>query len=365
MEDKSGKEKSGWYPGKYAGRSKPSSSEDKKSGSPDEKKTSLDREEDGDDQEDSSGKDKKGWYPGKLVSKAARRVSMTSSSSTEERRASTRPQTSYVSEPSSEFVSDTPVERRKPQFEHLETVGKVRVRIPGIRYLNISSATFIVELEDFAAFFDYAPDSYVEFDRTFELKDITSDIVITISGNGQDGSNIAGVIVVPLVSLLGFNGAPAPSKEVWRQVYPIYTKSKTENFKFTSGFSDPQGYALTKPKESLGFVSLITELNLYHQPLKTYFFGEAKFHITEYVLELLSDQVIHINYLQMFQFYDKFLANQSESKAVSSNEESDETLNVALVNRNFQRLQNVLLPLACLSPVLHLPEVFILVGVSE
>lgn len=36
---------------------------------------------------------------------------------------------------------------------------------------------------------------------------------------------------------------------------------------------------------------------------------------------------------------------------------------MALVNRNFQRLHNVLLPLACLSPVLHLPEVFILVGV--
>ena len=342
MEDKS--KSSGWYPGKYAGRSKPSSSDEKKSYSPDEKKP-QDHDDDGEDQDESSGRDKKGWYPGKLVTKAARRVSMASSSSSnnEDRRQTTRPNSSAVSETNSEFVSDSPVEKRKPQFEHLETVGKVRVRIPAIRYLNISSATFIVELEDFAAFFDYSADSYVEFDRTFELKDITSDIVITISGNGPDGNISAGVIVVPLVSLLGFNGTPAPSKEVWRQVYPIYTKSKTENFKFTSGFSDPQGYALTKPKHSLGFVSMIAELNLYHQPLKTYFFGEASCHITEYALELLSDQ--------------------SDAKTASSCEEPDEALNVALVNRNFQRLQNVLLPLACLSPVLHLPEVFILVGV--
>lgn len=283
------KTKSGWYPGKYAGRSKPSSSEDKKGSSPDDKKSGQDRDEDGEDQEETSSKDKKGWYPGKLVTKAARRVSMaTSSSSHEDRRQSVKPNFS-ASDGDSDFVSDSPVEKKKPQFEHLETVGKVRVRIPAIRYLNITSATFMVELEDFAAFFDYSPDLYVEFDRTFELKDITSDIILTISGNGQDGATTAGVIVVPLVSLLGFNGAPTPSKEVWRQVYPIYTKSKTENFKFTSGFSDPPGYALTKPKESLGFVSMITELNLYHQPLKTYFFGEAKCHITEYALELLSE----------------------------------------------------------------------------
>ncbi len=253
--------KTKWYPGKYVGSSAPKS---------------VNYEE-----LDNKSEEKRSWYPGKLVSKATRRVSVS-----EEKKTVTSDVTHTFST-SDEFggrndeITGSPVEKKKSQYDLLQSVGKVRIRISNVKYLSLNQANFLVELEDMAGFFEYS-EPFDCFERTFEVKDISSDIIITVTGTGKmasDSSNsdtIAGCVIVPLHSLLSTLGKPTVGKDTWRQIFPVYSTRHDSGNKFVSGFSDTPGYALNKPPTSIGFICINAEILLFENGVMTYFLGKPK-----------------------------------------------------------------------------------------
>jgi hypothetical protein len=197
-------EKKGWYLGKYArGGSKSQSVEE------------IPKTVESDTKEK--------WYPGKLAAKAVRRSS-TASVTDRPHSSESRlfdPKDGIISEEDEneklieESLDNTRLPRKtlKPQFDLYQTVASVRIRIPSIKYLNLTSASFLIELEDLAAYFEFKNENYQEFDKVFEVKDLSSDIVISISGyptvnetGVENVSDSAGVVIIPLTSCLSFGG---------------------------------------------------------------------------------------------------------------------------------------------------------------
>lgn len=260
MSEKLGKENNTkWYPGKYA------SSALSYKVQPQDPPPLKDED-----------KDKK-WYPGKLMSKAAKRASFLATDDKDDNRRGPEcggdgGSTMAVEDDKSREASV----KKLPLFSTYEKIGSVRIKLPFIKYLAMNQANFLLEFEDTAAFFEFG-DDYVAFDRTFELKDLSSDIVLTVSGTSVDLQPMVGIIIIPVTSLLGFSGQPLAPKETWMQIYPLPRDHKKERPKFVSGLADCPGHALVKQKESMGFVCVAAEVTFTCHPLWAYFSGEPRF----------------------------------------------------------------------------------------
>lgn len=121
--------------------------------------------------------------------------------------------------------------------------------------------TFTLELDDQIKSFVFEDSNdTAPFTHTFQLKDITSDIILRVHGNNDLVGTIDGMVIFPLVNYL--KGAPA-LKGDWWQFFPCYKYMKPElQTKFTAGFADTPGYAMSKHKQSIGFVCSTLQVSL-------------------------------------------------------------------------------------------------------
>jgi hypothetical protein len=144
-----------------------------------------------------------------------------------------------------------------------KVIGRLTLNIAEIKYLRMNGAKMTVQLDQCRASY-YLDGSTKSFERVFDLVDIVSDVLITISGKNDNGEQVTGIVVIPVSSLLGFSGSIAAPKEQWRQLYPISVHRIKEKkpFKFVSGFVDLPGFAMSRTKEPLGFICTTISLEL-------------------------------------------------------------------------------------------------------
>lgn len=302
---------------------------------------------------------KSGWYPGKFVGKAMRRSSTTSAHSVpalnaaaaqnvvntpkveSARRASIRttPSDDSAASPSNDrsVSSATSTVESAAQNNTRVPIATVRVKINEVRFLTIKSAKLSIELDDMAAV-NFVSDWSYPIVRDFELLNITSDIRLEFRGSG---TNPYGVVIVPVTSLLKFNGAPAPAKQTWREIYPYYEKSLQDyprtNLKFKSSLPDLQGSAMVKPPVSLGFVSFEAEI-------------------------LLPNNVKNV--LGLYLKPAPRLVDRSVAPPLTESDYSEVqlTVNQSKIQRDIQRIKTALFkPPAAMEYFMSVPEIFVLI----
>jgi hypothetical protein len=307
---------------------------------------------------------KSGWYPGKFVGKAMRRSSTTSSATSAHsvpalnaaaaqnvvntpkvesgRRASIRttPSDDSAASPSNDrsvSSATSSVVESAAQSNVRVPIATVRVKINEVRFLTIKSAKLSIELDDMAAV-NFVSDWSYPIVRDFELLNITSDIRLEFRGSG---ATPYGVVIVPVTSLLKFNGAPAPAKQTWREIYPYYEKSLQDyprnNLKFKSSLPDLQGSAMVKPPVSLGFVSFEAEI-------------------------LLPNDVKNV--LGLYLKPAPRLVDRSVAPPLTESDYSEVQLavNQSKIQRDIQRIKTALFkPPAAMEYFMSVPEIFVLI----
>jgi hypothetical protein len=217
---------------------------------------------------------KEKWYPGKYIGRNSKRRSVEFSKSGDEPEQQRRQSSLAVAVDVPESLQDSFTADASPDLFTLdqERIGTLQVSVVDIKYLRINSAKLTIQLD--RALSQYAVDNTSKcFERSFELAEITSDIRIIVSGKGDNGDLVCGLVVIPVASLLTFAGKPAASKEQWRQLYPVSFNraSDTKPFKFTAGYADLPGYCLNRSKDPLGFLCVKVDLALTGTLLSTYF----------------------------------------------------------------------------------------------
>lgn len=295
------------------------------------------------------------WFPGKYMGKAMRRTSVSGSPSgvpavstspssgvvgtprvESFRRASARGTTS-VDNDNRETAPDRD-DRHSNESQSIPRVplAKVRVKINEVRFLTIKSAKLSIEVDDMAAV-NAVSDWTYPIVRDFELLNITSDIRLEFRGSG---SSPYGVVIVPVTSLLKFNGAPLPPKQTWREIYPYYERALQDyprsNLKFKSALPDLPGSAMAKPSVSLGFVSFEAEI------------------------------ILPSNMTNVLSFYTKPYPRivDRAPPALTEGDYSEVQLavNQAKLQRDIQRIKNALFtPPAAMQYFMSVPEIFVLV----
>ena len=229
---------------------------------------------------DANKKEKEGWYPGKYMSRASKRRSVESASSssiptfneeTENFTTGLQKSSPNVSKDGRDVVLESIVDSSVSGVggTNLESVGSLKVQVLDLKYLRLTSAKLSVQLDKSAS--QYSVDGFKGIERSFDLCDITSDIKVSVVGKADNGELLCGMVVIPVTSLLSFSGKPNPSKEQWRQFYPICISRMTDGkaFKFSPGYAELPGYALNR-KDPIGFVSIKVDLLLHDHPLYVY-----------------------------------------------------------------------------------------------
>jgi hypothetical protein len=232
----------------------------------------------------------KGWYPGKFL------AGMTPKRGGKRKDSVTTTATSLSLESNStgansslghEEDSDDEIESsRDVDIDTSPVIGDMTIVISRVKFLRIKEASAVLEVEgsSFTIFENRESEQQsskakidaqsILFNKKIGIKHLNSDIVITVGGKSALLDNQPAVIIIPITSFLTFSGAVSPPKEQWYQLFPVYSsisKSlKNRTKKFISGFPDYPGYALTKPKEPIGFISLSASLSLKNSALKLY-----------------------------------------------------------------------------------------------
>lgn len=231
-----------WYPGKYLKKSISKNKESKSDTSeapgknlslksPEELPTEV----------------KSRWYPGKYIG-AKKKKKFTNS----------EVQRTYSSESDGSDSSSSNTNRRSRT-----SVGEVAIKICDSRGWGVTKPILNISLEgqsvtfdgdDIARAFDESATESDGMEVRFPFLDISSDIIITLS-EGQDSQNrIYGRIIIPLIYFYGLKFKPKNPSIEWRQLYPLRSCDKFPD-RFMSGLEDLPESAMTKPKDSLGFVA--------------------------------------------------------------------------------------------------------------
>jgi len=157
-------------------------------------------------------------------------------------------------------------------------VGKLRLRITAVKYLRIANPKLSLQLDGSFLQRGIEP-TFQEFEKTFDVLDIASDLSISVTGR-EGGKAACGVIVIAMPTLLTFAGASKPPKEQWMMLLPVAparwaetingTGAAKKAFKFVSGYADLPGYALTRSKVPLGFLRVVAELTLSQPAMQVY-----------------------------------------------------------------------------------------------
>lgn len=380
-EDKDNKEK--WYPGKFLGRRKSTSSVSATSDSPsstggsthqshhhhhvpaaaennqgttssDERKAGGSPQYDQGDVNDHSSHseryetssnagtdngDKSGWYPGKFVGR---------------KRPSSRKSASVTSMSDAAFRLQN--YSRAIGSPSLNPVGNVTIKIKGTKYLSIGRPVFEVWVENrmekcqFLGLSNTDSSTFEtteEFEQTFQFGDITSDIFIFFQEGNPVASSIIGRIVIPINRYVNMSG-PVPPKLEWMQIYPTSVVNPMEQYR--AGLTLLPGSAMPKPKLHLGFIAVEITVHLPPKPVyQVYTEGD----ISNWN-QVYRDQWKKIN------AHDTDEANSTGSSD-SANAPVD-AFDAEEAYRVYLRLiKMVTTRAACLAPVLKFPEVFILI----
>ena len=218
-------------------------------------------------------KEKEGWYPGKYMGKTNRRRSVepVQVSNEEADPSAIRKLGPRVSIESTGSIQDSsfPVTSSAAPLQETEILGSLKVQVLDIKYLRLSSAKLSIQFGRVVS--QYAVEGTKVIERNFDLHDVSADIKISVVGKADNGELLCGIVIIPVTSLLGFSGKPNAPKEQFRQFYPVCISRMTDGkaFKFSPGYSDLPGYALNR-KEPLGFVSVKVDLALHDHPFKVY-----------------------------------------------------------------------------------------------
>lgn len=221
-------------------------------------------------------------------------------------------------------------------------IGGIRIRIPVAKYMKIKEAKITVELEGVSASVDVDEHTgKVDFDKFFELSSLNSDIIVTIAGKSSLLDNLPGNVIIPVTSFLTFGGSIASAKEQWYQIFPPYMttatgKSKQKMKKYMSGFADYPGYALTKPKDSIGFLQISGGMKLTD--------GGAFQH---YIMPSVNTKKKNDVLVDIF----------------GPQLDANDTLSLAIFNQNTKRWRRLLVAPSCVSSFTEAPENLILIAV--
>eukprot|EP01038_Epipyxis_sp_PR26KG_P011571 gene11571-15494_t len=323
-----------------------------------------------------------GWYPGKYVTKAVKRTTHNTSSSSATGSVDRKLTPNYSSsknsqkggaispENSSKIDVNEPMDARAGnvskddyeeamQFQSEAIQGHVSISMHQIKYLNMSNPSMSIEVEGESCAIDLSdlPAVY-----TLPIRQITSDIIIILTGKINPtifGHNPVenelepqhALIIIPLIECLAFTGKVLLKPPQWRMFFPAYsnqTKLRNQvNGKFNSGFAELSGYALSRFKQPLGFLQLEIELVLQPGPsaLQCYFNG-------------FTTHRLH-------QIENVFAPTTSEKDAVLADSQEDipDTLAIAIFNRNYNRLKRAISFPTIMAYLLSFPEVFALIAV--
>lgn len=221
----------------------------------------------------------KRWYPGKFYNKYAgnRRGSATRTASTSDRSPSDSfsPGKGNNGSGWKSFGEDDPREHSFVDIpsSDLPTLAdsaplatspyKVRVKISESKYLRILQPKFSVRVGSLKI--SSILENQIPFERTFDLQNIINDIKIEVKGSSTLGAGYGeGVIFIPAVSLISFSGAALPPVTTWREIFPVYDRSKRcddlSTHKFVTALPEIPGTGMSKAKFSLGFLLVEAEI---------------------------------------------------------------------------------------------------------
>lgn len=311
-------------------------------------------------------KEKERWYPGKYLGRQSKRRSVEVARNPSDDSEPLRPNGAAVQMAPEIMDSADAVgfdNQYNPTQSGLDTVGSVRVQVTDIKYLRMTAAKVMIQLDRVSS--QYAVDSSNRsFERSFDLHDIAADVRITVTGKGDSGDLVCGVTIIPVATLLTFVGKPAPAKEQWRLLYPI-SVSRTPDakpLKFSCGYTDLPGYALNRAKDPLGFVCIKVDLTLSGSLFDTYLArgstGWKRALASAPWIDTVSANALFVFTTLTCNVHMRVFIRQEGLVEITSPVRSNAEL-VAMIQRDLARVLAVFrLPLS-LTSVFSLPEVLV------
>lgn len=250
MSSTSDRDNDKWYPGKYAGLKRSSTSTSPPL-SPDDHPRNKDH---------SSTEDKDKWYPGKYM----KRLSTSNS----------RPISAEVDQDSTrKHGSPVMVEKEEAPIFHIDEnrkIGKVLVDINSFKYFSKETFTVSISIDGNIQMFnvnDVKDDSRREM-ISLPLYDISSNIVIQF----LDQTNYLpfGRVILPTTRFLNTLKPKSPS-HCWHQLYPPYKQNDSPDY-YRTGLEGINSYAMTRPTTAIGFVKVCVCVDLRFPPYQCLWF---------------------------------------------------------------------------------------------
>ena len=243
-----------------------------------------------DDSQNNSGQkeEKERWYPGQYLKKAVNRR-RTVANEDEKKHDHLPSRSSLCTE--NELTQQGATQSTAGYVDAEFQIGTLKLKIVDFRYLvEPASATLsvgrVLHRKEYVT--NMMP-SAIEF--SFPLQEITDDVVIKVTGK-NDNSALCGISVISIVTLLGNQGQFSVPE--WRQLFPLQARKLChERFKFSSGYSDINGYAMDRPKDFLGFICTSAVLKLKVPLYKAYlapFRGNMNQFATDFEMFALQKQ---------------------------------------------------------------------------
>jgi hypothetical protein len=143
----------------------------------------------------------------------------------------------------------------------LDPVAQVLITIHETKYLPTTRPNLSISVEGYSQRARGQAGDIL----SFSVRDISSDIVISlseeyvVSSGSARAQDVKGVILIPILSFIGFPRAHKPTKQ-WRQFYPPFSTVENTTRKYSGGLENVPDSALTKPRQSLGFVSITIQV---------------------------------------------------------------------------------------------------------
>ena len=170
-----------------------------------------------------------------------------------------------------------------------KSIGVVKITISTVKYLVISNATVAIHVEGNTKAFknintttdtttttnttngnddDSSSSSSSKLYHEFNISEVTSDILITLS---SDSNDYVGRIVIPIPSLLGISKPKQAAVQTY-QFFPVSPdyQGPIDLGRFQSGLKELPSIGMTKDKRAIGFLCVTVDVDLSEPCWKLY-----------------------------------------------------------------------------------------------